>query len=240
MNILPVIPAALSNAFIPRFHRWLIACFVLLMPGLGHAASSLYLAFGTETRPGLFQNIITVSDLHGDHYHSFSINNGTDPTDHTPMPLTAIAGEAMTASIELGAMNIAPLVIPEYRIPDSTTSVFRLQLLNLDEGLSVHFAHGDHTHSMSAGSGETLRLSDVERIYFSVAEGYSGLYQADFKIVDTTGFYRDFASLGAIEVNSNFSILVNAIPVPEPSTVFFVMLSGATVMLRRRRRCLRA
>jgi len=238
-------PTSLVSRRSSLFRAFALAGVSALLVPVAGAATSLYLAFGVDTReesgpgvPNPWNDLIVVRDLHGDHYHSFSTNNGTNPAGHLPMPLTVIPGSGESATLSLGAMNISAFAEARYTIPNTPVGDFRLVLVSLSgvngSLLDVDFVHDDHTHSMFAGGNEGLHLDEVAEIQFSLPEGAElGRYEAIFKIIDQNGNYLESVTSGGTTRTSNFTIAVDA--VPEPSAA---LLAGAAMtmgLLRRRR-----
>ncbi|MBK1835413.1 PEP-CTERM sorting domain-containing protein [Roseibacillus ishigakijimensis] len=209
-------------------HKGLILAPLVLAWTTSTAHSALHLAFGVDTDSGSTNfDRIMVRDLHGDHYHTFSQNNG-DPGSHIPAPFTLVPGGS-TATFNLAAMDISPFSQSRYTTALSPAGDFHLELTALlgpgSENLTVLFWHGDHTHTMAVGgSAEHLELDEILDIELRLpAEAELGSYTAEFRIVDESGNYTD---------SPTFSINANAIP--EPSSLLLTLL-GATALLRRKR-----
>jgi hypothetical protein len=139
---------------------WSSVAAVFLLPLPDADGATLYLAFGVDVReslgaitPNPLKHLIRVRDLHGDHYHSFSINNGT-PGGHVPVPLVLVAGSG-TASFGIGAVNISPFPSSAYLIPGSPAGDFRLELVALrtpgPAALQVEFEVGGQAYAMVPG-----------------------------------------------------------------------------------------
>ncbi|MGE9268207.1 MAG: PEP-CTERM sorting domain-containing protein [Verrucomicrobiales bacterium] len=206
----------------------------LVLSFAASASGALLLAFGVDTDEfSATTNQVLVFDLHNDHYHGYSWNNGTNPSGHVPMPFEATPGGPV-ASLTLASMDISPFNSSYGRFTTTGLALandFHLVLQSVTDendvavtGLQVAFWHGDHTHGMSAGSEEHLDLSETQQIDFSFANGAAqGAYYANFIITDEEGNYLD---------SSPFRIQVNA--VPEPGTA--LLLSGVTFLLWGRRK----
>jgi len=194
------------------------------------ADAAIHLAFGVDTlESSTAFNRIRVRDLHGDHYHNFTQNNG-NPGSSIPAPLVVIPGSG-TATLNLAAMEISPFPQARYATGLTPAGDFHLELVGLTgidaTNLFVRFWHDGHTHTMSVGgNAEHLELNAINRIDFSLADGAPlGAYTAQFAIIDESGNYLD---------SPGFSIHVNAIP--EPSSALLGASALVLGLTRRRRR----
>lgn len=189
-----------------------------------------YLAFGVHPST----NQLVLRDLHDDHYHTYQINNGTDPGGHVAIPLEVTIGSATGATITLISTNNANPADPNRRFPAGADPHLHLMLDSLTpvagSQLIVRYQHGDHTHGFSVGGEMELHVAETtpQGIYFTLPAGAAeGQYAAVFRIMDES-VTNPFGS-------STFSVLVNGVaPVPEPSAL--LMLSAASSLIFRRRR----
>ncbi|MFD2255766.1 PEP-CTERM sorting domain-containing protein [Luteolibacter algae] len=201
---------------------------VLAMTATSQAASTLHLAFGVDVNPTSSNlNNLRVRDLHDDHYHTFTQNNGL-PGSHVPEPFSIIPG-VETVTFNLAAMEISPYPNASYSTSLTPAGDFHLVLVSRNgigsDNVNIGFWHGDHTHSMTAGSEEHLRTDEIHTIQFSFApDAQQGDYSAVFKIVDENGNYGD---------SQLFTLNVKA--VPEPSSALLICSALGLGLLRRSR-----
>ncbi|MFC7337912.1 PEP-CTERM sorting domain-containing protein [Haloferula chungangensis] len=193
------------------------------------ADAALFLAFGVDTSATAttFEQI-RVRDLHGDHYHNFTENNGT-AGGHTPLPFELTPGSGVPATLELGSMDNAPFASSRYTTALTPAGDFHLKLIGWSgpgaENLTVAFWHGDHTHGMGIDSEEHLEIDAVNRIDFSLPSGAPlGSYTAQFQLIDESANYSDSPVL---------TFHVNA--VPEPSSALLGAGAFCFALLRRKR-----
>lgn len=191
--------------------------------------SSFHLAYAVDTNTSSSNyNKLVVRDLHGDHYHGFSANNGTDPDGHLPMRLSIDVSGGFE-SVSLAAWNDSPYATgTRYAFPESATFDLHLELVSVSSAnLIVELQHDDHYHTLSAGGeGEHLHFGDFQDLRFSFTEGSAmGDYTAVFRIVDEAGTYA---------TSNNFTIHVSAVPEPSSAAALAGLLSLGFVALRRR------
>ncbi len=192
------------------------------------AATSLYLAFGVHPDSGQ----LVLRDLHEDHYHTFTVNNGT-PGGHTPVPLEVTIGSATGASFTLIAANHASPVDTPRLFPEGVDPHLHLVLesLSLVSGslLEVSYQHEEHTDDFAVGDELEIHADETtpQSVFFALPAGAAvGQYEATFRLVDesATNPYGE----------NTFRILVNGVaPVPEPSAA---LLGGISLVLGLRRR----
>ncbi|WAC21242.1 PEP-CTERM sorting domain-containing protein [Luteolibacter sp. SL250] len=208
-----------------------VAALVFASSSAQRADAALHLAFGVDTNAGspTTFNQIRVRDLHDDHYHGFTQNNGTAGS-HVPEPFVVIPGSGM-ATLDLASMDISPFSSSRYTTTLTPGGDFHLELIGLTgidtDNLIVRFWHDDHTHTMSVGgNAEHLSLAEINKIDFALASGAGlGSYSAQFRIVDEGETYI---------TSPTFTIHVNA--VPEPSAALLGAAALGFGILRRRRR----
>lgn len=197
-------------------------------------APSFHLAYGVDTSTtSANYNKLVVRDLHGDHYHGFNANNGTDPDGHLQMPLT-IGSSGGFASLSLAAWNDSPYATNiRYAFPtgdEAPAFDIHLELVSVSSAnLIVQLQHDDHYHTLSAGDeGEHLHFGEFQDLRFSFTEGAAlGNYTAVFRIVDEFGTYT---------TSNNFTVHVSAVPEPSSAAALAGLISLGFVALRRRRR----
>lgn len=209
---------------------------VLALAATAQVTPSFHIAYAVDTQallggsPNANYNKLLVRDLHEDHYHTFTANNGTNPEGHVPMPI------AVNVSGGYGAVSFASWNDSEYAT--SSRYAFPSEPLNLhlelvsvsSSNLIVELQHDDHYHQLFAGEeGEHLHFGDFQNLRFSFADGAApGDYSAVFRIVDES-------AEGAYVTSNNFTINVAAIPEPSSATALAGALALGLVATRRRR-----
>lgn len=207
---------------------------VLAFSLTGQTQAALHLAYGVDIGELSASNgQIRIFDLHNDHYHSFTTNNGTNPGGHQAMAFQIVPG-ASSVSLTMASMDTSPFneSHSQYTTNLIPAGDFHLQLDSITDesgdsssALTVAFWHGDHTHSMSDGTEEHIDPVETQKIDFSLdANSALGTYYANFRLADEGGNYVDSPA---------FRIQVNA--VPEPSTGLLIGCVFLGAVARRRR-----